>query len=178
MQGLTLGLQLGRQMVSKLAQQGVVRIQLVLPRARLHCLNLAELAGRKPFQPVPYQVFKPRHDAERRLDALRVLVTPPDDPRQHAHVLGKARPDELPVRVAAKPVDPEDLRRMVHRLAHLQPVREVVTHVVATEGDHRHRVAPHDPNLARDRRRGLGTKRGTHVDRILPGRRLDDQGYG
>ncbi len=55
----------------------------------------------------------------------------------------------LPSLSCAEPVDHEDLRRVRDRRLHVQPVREVLAHVVAAEGEHRHRVAAHDADLAR-----------------------------
>src|SRR3712207_7524391 len=52
---------------------------------------------------------------------------------QHAHVLAKARPDELAVLVASEPVHLEDRRRIRGAAADLQPVAPVVGHVVAKE---------------------------------------------
>ena len=55
-----------------------------------------------------------------------------DDPLQHAQVVAEARPDEVPLVVRAEPVDVEDLRGLIAQLlAHLEPVREVVAHIVA-----------------------------------------------
>ena len=64
-----------------------------------------------------------------------------EHPRQHARVLAVAGPQEAAVVVLAEPVDVEDLRQLrARRAADLQPVGEVVGHVVAAERQHRERV--------------------------------------
>ena len=78
-------------------------------------VELGELRRRQLLQARPVQILVARHDAERRFDALRAALAALDDPFQHAHVLAEARPDELAVRVAAEPVDAENLRRLLHR---------------------------------------------------------------
>ncbi len=72
--------------------------------------------------------------------------------------------------VAAEPVDVEDLGQLgrVVVLADLDPVVEVVAGVVADEGQHRHRVAADDADLA-DRRGGrLRGERGAHERAVHP----------
>ena len=141
-------------------------------------VSSSKRAGVDLLQARPVEILVARHGAERRLHALRAALAALDDPGEHAHVLAEARPEELAVRVAAEPVDAEDLRRLLHRAAHLQPVGEVVAHVVAAEGEHRHRVAAHHADLAGDRRGGLRAQRRRHVDALFPARRLDDQRHG
>ena len=65
-----------------------------------------------------------------------------DDPLEHAHVLAEPGPEEVAVVVTAEPVDAEDARRAGDVPSHVQPVGEVVAHVVAAERQHRHGVAP------------------------------------
>src|SRR2546427_5637808 len=89
-------------------------------------------------------------------------------PLQHAHVLAKSRPDKSALRVAPKPVDAEDLRRMLHSAAHVQPVSEIVAHVIAAEREHRHRIAPHDAHLSGNRSARVRAERGRHIYALFP----------
>ena len=93
--------------------------------------------------------------ADGGLDRGGLAVDALDDPLQHAAVLAEARPQEAAVVVAAEPVDVEDARHLrgVVLLAHVDPVAEVVTGVVADERQHRHRVAADHADLRRWRRR-------------------------
>src|ERR1044071_2433192 len=117
--------------------------ELLLPRRAIDARKLCVLRRRElRFDPRPGEVFEARHDPERCLDSRGIALAAARDPLKHAHVLAEARPDELAFRVAAEPVHPEDLRRTREAAAHLQPVAEVVAHVVATESKHRHRIAP------------------------------------
>jgi hypothetical protein len=54
-------------------------------------------------------------------------------------------------RVLAEPVDVEDARRDRERALHLDPVAEVVAHVIAAEGQHGHGIAAHLPTAPRPR---------------------------
>src|SRR5688572_6243446 len=93
------------------------------------------------FKAGPGEVLEAGHDTERRLDAAGACsLAAPRDPLQHAHVFAEAGPDEAPLAVAAEPVHPKNLRRLLERSADLQPVTKVVAHVVAAKGEHRHRI--------------------------------------
>ena len=118
-----------------------------------------------------------RHQADRRLDRLALAVAAAEDPLEHAAVLAEAGPEELAVVVLAEPVDEEDprqLRRVASR-ADLQPVAEVVGHVVAAEGQHRHRVEAQLADLAGRRGGRLRGHRRAEEDAVLPVEGLGDQ---
>src|SRR5260370_28115424 len=79
-----------------------------------------------------------------------------EDPFQHAAVLAVPRPEEFSLVVGAEPVYVKDLGQLGAGLgADLQIVREVIAHVVAAEGKHRHRVAAKLADLARRSRGGF-----------------------
>src|SRR6267378_5653237 len=145
-----------RQALAKLGEKLVVRGEFVFPGRDVDPGELGVLRRRELFQPRPIKVLVARHQAKRCFHALRAPLRPLDDPLQHAHVLGESRPDEPALRVAPEPVDAKDLRRMLHSAPHFQPVSEIVTHVIATEGKHRHRIAPHDTHFPGNRGGRLG----------------------
>src|SRR5947209_15767628 len=75
-----------------------------------------------------------RHEPDPGLDRLRPALAAPEHPGEDTRVLSEARPHELPVLVLAEPVDVEDARELgALTPPDAQPVREVVTHVVAAE---------------------------------------------
>src|SRR5205814_1736965 len=87
--------------------------------------------------------------SDRSIDSLRSFITTLEDPLQHATVLAITGPHELSVFVLTEPVHVENLRKLCTRaLTDLQPVTEVVAHVVAAEGKHRHRIATQLANSA------------------------------
>ena len=110
-----------------------------------------------------------RHAADGGVDGLRFAFETVDNVFQDARVLAEARPDELAVLVFPEPVDEEDLRQLrAGLLADLQPVREVVGHVVAGEGQHRERIAAKFAHLVLG---GSGAFRGdrrAHEHAVLP----------
>ena len=57
----------------------------------------------------------------------------------------------------------------------VQPVAEVVAHVVAAEGQHGHRIAAHDADRAALRRGRLRRHRRADEDAVLPVERLEDE---
>ncbi len=98
-----------------------------------------------------------------------------EDPLQDAQVVAEARPEELAVFGGAEPVHAEDPRRTRQRAADVEPVLPVVAHVVAAEGQHRHRVAPEHADLARRGGGRLGRQRGAEKRAVLPRERLVDE---
>jgi hypothetical protein len=98
-----------------------------------------------------------------------------DDPLQHAHVLAEAGPREFAVAVLAKPVDAEDARRMRDRLAHREPMLEIIADVIAAEGQHRKRIAAHFADGAGGCRRRFRSHGGGLVHALFPRVRLAHQ---
>ena len=83
-----------------------------------------------------------------------------------------------PALVLAEPVDAEDARRVGYLSAELQPVVEVVGHVVAAERQHRHRVAADRAGRAVGGGGRLGAHRRAQVDAVRPVERLEDERDG
>src|SRR5438270_40206 len=131
-----------RLLSSKAAEQRIVRCELALPLRGVdrHGLPESTIVERHAG---PVQIAVARRITERRLDRAGPAGATLDDPFQYAHVLAEARPHEPALAVLAEPVDTENPRRMGHGAAHVQPVSEVIAHVVAAERQHRKRVAAH-----------------------------------
>ena len=139
----------------------------------LDCLLKRRLAHRQALQ---VHVLVPRADTEHVVHAASCRpVHPTKNPLQHAHVLSVAGPQEVFLRVATEPVHAEDLRRRRHLLLHVEPMLEVVTHVVAAERKHCKRVAAHYPQLPEGRRRRLRAHSRRHVHSLRPRPRLRHQ---
>jgi hypothetical protein len=64
-----------------------------------------------------------------------------DDPFEDSEVFAESWPQELSFGVFAEPVNVEDPRKSFDVFAHIEPMAEVIAHVVAAERKHRHRVA-------------------------------------
>src|SRR5690606_14268659 len=79
---------------------------------------------------------------------------------------------------ATEPVDLEDARCTVEPqlAADVEPVREVVAHVVSAERQHRERVAAQFAHGAFGCRSALGGDRRTEEDAVSPVSGLDDEG--
>jgi hypothetical protein len=65
-----------------------------------------------------------------------------EDPFEDSAVFAVARPEEVAVFVASEPVDEEDLRKfcLIGLCSYLEPMLEVVGHVVVAEGKLGYRV--------------------------------------
>src|SRR6478736_6591035 len=124
---------------------------LPLPCLVVNALNLIEIAARE-LETFPIHVFVLWLPAERRFLSQRATTNAIDDPLQHAHILSESRPEKLSVGVLAKPIDEKDPRRLAERALHLDPMAEVVAHVIAAEGKHGHRIASDLSQTARRRR--------------------------
>src|ERR1700688_4979964 len=86
------------------------------------------------------------------------------DPLQHAHVLAEARPQELAVFVLAEPVDMIDPGSLAQGALHLDPVPEIIAHVIAAERQHGHWIAADLPHRPDDGCSGLRTHCGARVN--------------
>src|SRR5687767_3633442 len=128
--------------------------QLLLHDALLHPLVLVDhhalvsegLLGE--LDAVPSHILVEPHPAARTLHGSTPMVHAVHDPVQHAHVLAVARPDELAVLIFAKPVDPENARRVVQLATDLEPMSEILGHVIASERQHGKWIAAHLADLA------------------------------
>src|SRR5271170_467424 len=102
---------------------------------------------------LPVDVVEVRGPADGGFFAESAAADTVDDPLEDAHVFAVAGPEEAAVGRFAEPVDVEDAWRGGEVALHLEPVTEVVAHVVTAEGQHSHRIAPH---LADGPSRGCG----------------------
>ena len=143
-------------------------------RSRLTANSLSERLARD-VQAGQVEAFGRGHVADRRLHGVGLAAAAVENPLDHAQVLAVARPEELAVLIGAEPVDVEDLGRVGHPPAHVQPVLEVVAHVVAAEGQHGHRVAADFAELAELGGRALRGHRRADEHAVLPVERLVDQ---
>ena len=105
-----------------------------------------------------------------------------DHPLEHTHVFAVAGPDEFTVVALAEPVHAVNARQRVaasfELVFHVQPVLEIVAHVVAAKRQHGERVAAHHAHLADGGGGGLGAHGGGHVDAFHPVTGLGDQWHG
>lgn len=75
--------------------------------------------------------------AHGRRHGASLTVQPPEHPVQHTYVVTKARPEESALGALAEPVDVKDLWQLgPGAVSHAEPVRQVLSKVVAKEGAH------------------------------------------
>src|SRR5205814_1177178 len=79
-----------------------------------------------------------------------------------------AGPKELAVCAATEPVDRIHARGLRHAVSHLQPMIEVIAHVVAAKRQHGKRIAPYLAHLAGGGSRGLRSHGRGGIDAIGP----------
>src|SRR5437762_3235102 len=116
-----------------------------------------------------------RHVSDWRLIGIAAALRALNDPTQHAQVLAESRPEKSAALVALKPIDAENFRRIGHLLAHRQPMAPVVAHVVATEWQHRHRIASYDTHRTGSCCCGFRGQCSAQESAMLPIERLIDQ---
>src|SRR5262252_135781 len=121
------------------------------PGATVEGLQLCKPLWRK-VQPLPFDVVVVWRPADGRLFSQGAAVRAIYHPLQHAHVLAEARPDKISVLVFAKPIHVKNLRRSIQQTLHQDPVTEIIAHVIATERQHGHWVAPYFADGAEGRR--------------------------
>src|ERR1051326_8693259 len=122
-----------------------------------------ELFLRERFEAIPLDVLIARHPTDGRLASQGAAVSAIDDPLQNAHVFAEAWPHEFTVSVLAEPVHMEDPRRFGQAALHLDPVTEVIAHVIAAERQHRHGIAANLADGANNGRSGFRTHGGARV---------------
>ena len=106
------------------------------------------------MQTIQIQSVGRGHKANRGFHRVARTFRALEDPLQHAAILAIARPQEFAVFILPEPVHVEDLWQPgAGRGSHLEPMAEVVAHVVTAERQHGHRVAP---QLADGSSRGRG----------------------
>src|SRR6185437_10665086 len=149
----------------------------VFPLGAINLLQLIEgLSGE--IETLPVNVLKVRSPADGRLLAQGAAMDTVDDPLEHAHVLAEAGPEEFTLLVLAEPVDVEDTRRGGEIALHAQPVTEVVAHMVAAEGKHRHGVAADFAYCPSGGSGGFAAHGGSDVDARRPVEGLVDKRHG
>src|SRR6185312_7220928 len=84
-------------------------------------------------QTFPANVFVIRRPPDRRLFSLSASVNAVHNPLEHAHVLAVSGPKEFPIFSFAKPIHVEDSRRHAQCPLHLDPITEIVPHVITAE---------------------------------------------
>ena len=146
-----------------------------MPFGRIDPLDLIKLFRSHSFKAFQIEIFVFWNPPNGGLQRMSTLLAALDDPLEDAHVVTKAGPEELTLAALAEPVHMKDAWQMLHQTAHLQPVGEVVAHVVAAEGEHRHRITSHLADRAGGSCRHLGADRGTKVDAVHPVEGLEDQ---
>ncbi len=127
---------------------------------------------------LPVHVVEVRGPADGGLFALCAAADAVDDPLEDAHVFAVAGPEELAVWALAEPVDVEDAGRGGEVALHLEPVTEVVAHVVAAEGKHGHGVAADFADGAAGCCGGFRAHGGADVDAGGPVEGLVDERHG
>ena len=103
-------------------------------------------------------------------------LTTLNDPTKHAHIFPKPWPSEPPVRIFTEPVNLKNVGSMLNKLAHLQPMLEIISNVVTTKRNHREWVSTDNTYLANNGSSRLRSHRGGLIDSILPIEGLNNQG--
>ena len=158
-------------MVRQLLEQLSVQRQLLFPCCFIDAGHGVELLLRKR-QAGPGQVLITWSHAHHVVGALACAFNAVNHPLQHAHVLAVAWPDKLAVVTFSKPVGGVDFRQdgtcFGQLFTHVQPVLEVVAHVVARERQHGERVTADHTGLAGGGGSCFAAHGGGHVHALYP----------
>ena len=149
----------------------------LLPGFAVEVLQLVEILLGK-VHTLPVHIGEIGHPANGRFLTRGAAVGTVDNPLKNAHIFAEAGPDEITLVIFAEPVDVEDSRSFGQLLAHIEPVAEVCTHVIAAERQHGHGITPNFANRTAGRRSGFGTHGGANVYAGRPVECLVDQGHG
>src|SRR5262245_48569757 len=116
-------------MVMELQEELFMANDLALPCRVIDALNLVKIGARE-VKPFPIHVLVLWLPAERRFLSQRAAANAIDNPLQHAHILSKSWPEKLSIGVFAEPIDEKDPWCLAEGTLHLNPMAEVVAHVI------------------------------------------------
>src|SRR5690606_16265037 len=127
----------GRELVAEDRVELLGRVGFCEPGVHVHVEELVQV-GIRDVQALEVEVFATRQPADRAVHGADLARDATDDPVDDARVVAEAGPQEAAVLAATEPVHLEDARSTIETqlAAHLQPVTEVVAHVVAAEREH------------------------------------------
>src|SRR5258708_33212613 len=125
-------------MVVELDEEFLVVYDLVAPGFIVKLLEGFKFFARE-IEAGPFHAIVVGHPAKGRCASEGADASAVHDPFEDTHVFAIARPDELSLRILAEPVYVENPRRDAQRALHLDPVPEIIAHVVTAERQHRRR---------------------------------------
>ena len=164
-----------RQSITENFEEFCSRFRFLGPVARIHAEQLIEaFAGN--VHAVQCQRRRSWHKPNRRIGGGGASLNPIGDPLQHPDIFAESGPQEFSVGILAEPIHVENFRRVFNFRAHVQPVLEIIGHVVAAERDHGHRIATRNSHGA-----GGGSSRfrchgSSKENAVIPVPRFVDQG--
>ena len=125
------------------------------PTGRIYGCERSNILGGQ-IQAGRVEAIGRRQIANRRLLCFTGSFDPFANPFQDAAIVAVTRPQHFAGGISAEPIDEINFRQpgAIGSFGEREPVREVVRHIVSTEGQHRERIAPQNPGLTeRGRRR-------------------------
>ena len=162
-------------MAIELYEELVLEDQLPVPLGRVDLLEFLEFLRSHRLEAGHVEIYIFRNPTNRGLQGMGAALAALDDPFEDTHVVTEAGPEEFPLGALAKPVHMEDAGDVLHEAAHLQPMSEVISHVVTAEGKHRHRVTPHLADRSCCSGSHLRAHRGAEVDAVDPVKGLENK---
>src|SRR5438552_18928933 len=108
-----------------------MRKEFLLPDIAINRHQGVELLTGEVFHTTPVQVLVARHTANRTLDTYRTAMRSLDNPLQDAHIITKARPHVIALGITTEPIHAEYTRRIGQLTPEVQPMVEVVSHMIA-----------------------------------------------
>ena len=113
-------------------------------------------------------VFGLRHETDGGFNCVNCIFTSFKNPVKNSHVVTEAGPHKVAVFIGTEPVYVEDLWTILALLAHVKPMLEVISHIVATEGDHSHRIVTYYANCTGCCSGGFGSHNGADEYAVFP----------
>src|ERR1044071_1072366 len=105
---------------------------------------------RREAQAAQIKGIRFRQIADRSLHRFGAPLDSLTNPFQNPAVFAVTRPEKLSTRILSKPIYKIDPRQVasITALSERQPMRKVISHIVATEWKHRERITPQNTRLA------------------------------
>jgi len=134
-----------------------------------------ELLFGESFEALDTEILPVGGPADWGFVAGNSALAPFDDPFEDAEVFAKSWPQEFTFGVFAEPIYVENSRKSFDVFPHIEPMAEVIAHVVATERKHRHWVAANGSDSAGGGGGGFGALGGSKENAVRPVKGLENQ---
>src|ERR1700678_747980 len=140
-QSFVLGANFVRQAVAKFLKELSGSSYFFGPIAGIHAKQFIKGLARD-CKAVEIERTRSRNIADRCFGGIRALFNAVEHPFQDAYIFAVSGPEQFPALIPAEPIHMENFGSVFESGTHLQPMPEIIAHVVTAERKHGHGITP------------------------------------